>query len=88
VANHVSSEKRARQEKKRRSVNRMKVSGARSAVKTVKDALTKGDKKGALDLFKTAQSKLMKVAKTSALTKKAAARKISRLAKQIASHKA
>ncbi|MFP5459401.1 MAG: 30S ribosomal protein S20 [Bacteriovoracia bacterium] len=85
MANHKSSEKRARQDKVKRMTNKTKKASARTAVKAVRTAIVAGDKTTALDALKKAQSKLMKVAKSPALTKKAAARKISRLTKQVAS---
>ncbi len=84
MANHKSSEKRARQDKVKRMTNKVKKASARTAVKAVRDAIVKGDKTVALATLKTAQSKLMKVAKSPAMSKKTVARKISRLTKQVA----
>ncbi len=83
MANHKSSTKRAKQDIVKRMTNKMKKASARTSVKTVRDAIAKGDKKAALATLKTAQSKLMKVAKSPAMSKKAVARKISRLTKQV-----
>lgn len=84
MANHKSSTKRAKQDKVKRMTNKVKKASARTAVKAVRDAITKGDKTAALSVLKTAQSKLMKVAKSPAMHKKTVARKISRLTKQVA----
>jgi small subunit ribosomal protein S20 len=84
VANHKSSEKRAKQDKVKRMTNKVKKSSARTAVKAVREAITKGDATVAVAALKTAQSKLMKVAKSAALHKKAASRTVSRLTKQVA----
>jgi len=84
VANHQSSTKRAKQDKVKRMTNKVKKSSARTAVKSVREAIAKGDKTTALTGLKAAQSKLMKVAKSPAMSKKAVSRTISRLTKQIA----
>ena len=84
MANHQSSEKRAKQDKVKRMTNKVKKSSARTAVKSVRDAIAKGDKAVALTGLRAAQSKLMKVAKSPAMNKNAVARTISRLTKQIA----
>ncbi len=84
MANHKSSTKRARQDKQKRADNRTKVSAARTAVKAVREALVKGEKTDIVAKLRTAQSRLMKGAKTKAVAKKSAARKISRLTKQVA----
>ena len=84
MANHKSSEKRARQDKVKRMTNKVKKASARTAVKAVREAIVKGDKTTALATLRAAQSKLMKVAKSPAMSKKTVARKISRLTKQVA----
>jgi small subunit ribosomal protein S20 len=84
VANHKSSTKRAKQDKVKRMTNKVKKASARTAVKAVRDAVAKGDKTTALATLKAAQSKLMKVAKSPAMSKKTVARRISRLTKQVA----
>lgn len=83
MANHKSSEKRARQDIKKNLVNKMNESKGKSAVKKVRDALTAGDKKGAAELLKTAQAELRKLAKTGVIKANTAARKTSRLASQL-----
>lgn len=87
MANHKSSVKRAKQEKKRRMTNKTKTAKARTAVKTLRDAIAKGDKKAATTLLATAQSLLAKLAKSPAMRKKTASRKTSRLTKAVASIK-
>jgi small subunit ribosomal protein S20 len=87
VANHKSSEKRAKQETKRRMTNKMKTAKARTTVKALKEAVAKGDKATAKSLLTKAQSLLAKLAKSPAMKKKTASRKTSRLTKQVASLK-
>ncbi len=83
MANHKSSEKRAKQEKTRRMANKMKTAKARTAVKAVREAVTKGDVAEAKKLLQAAQSLLAKLAKSPAMKKETAARKTSRLTKTV-----
>jgi small subunit ribosomal protein S20 len=84
VANHKSSEKRAKQEKARRMTNKTKTAKSRTAVKALRDAVAKGDSKTAKVLLVKAQSLLAKLAKSPAMKKQTAARKTSRLTKLVA----
>ncbi len=83
MANHKSSEKRAKQDIKKNLVNKTNESKGKTAVKKVRDAITAGDKKAAALLLQTAQAELRKLAKTGVIKLNAAARKTSRLASQI-----
>lgn len=83
MANHKSSEKRARQDIKKNLVNKVNESKTKTAVKKVRDAITAGDKKAAAAVLKTAQAELRKLAKTGVIKANTAARKTSRLASQI-----
>ncbi len=83
MANHKSSEKRARQDIKKNLVNKVNESKTKTAVKKVRDAITAGDKKAAAEVLKTAQAELRKLAKTGVIKANTAARKTSRLASQI-----
>lgn len=83
MANHKSSEKRAKQDIKKNAVNKMNESKAKTAVKKVRDAITAGDKKTAASLLTAAQAELRKLAKSGVIKLNAAARKTSRLASQI-----
>ncbi len=84
MANHKSAKKRARQTIKKSAANRAKESAVKTAVKAVRDAITKKDAKTAKTLFVEAQSLINKLAKISIIKKEAAARKVSRLASQLA----
>ena len=87
MANHKSSEKRAKQDIKKNLANKTNESKGKTAVKKVRDAITAGDKKTAAELLKTAQAELRKLAKTGVIKLNTAARRTSRLATQINSLK-
>ncbi|NOT78324.1 MAG: 30S ribosomal protein S20 [Bacteriovoracaceae bacterium] len=83
MANHKSSEKRAKQDIKKNLVNKVNESKTKTAVKKVRDAITASDKKAAAATLVTAQAELRKLAKTGVIKKNTAARRTSRLATQI-----
>lgn len=84
MANHKSSEKRAKQDTNRRMVNKVKTTKTRTAIKAVKDAVAKGELAQAQEFLVKAQSLLDKLAKSPAMKKETASRKTSRLAKLVA----
>ena len=84
MATHKSAAKRAKQTIKKNTRNKAKRSDTKTAVKAVRDAIAAKDKTKALELLLAAQSKLSKLAKSSAMNWKTAARKTSRLAAQVA----
>ena len=63
--------------------NKVKTSRARTAVKSVREAVATGDLKKATELLQAAQSLLSKLAKSSAMKKETASRKVSRLTKAV-----
>ncbi|MCG6892914.1 MAG: 30S ribosomal protein S20 [Desulfobacteraceae bacterium] len=79
MANHKSALKRARQNELRRLRNRARKTRLKNATKTVRT--TVGEESAAR--LREAQSIIDKAAKTSALHRKTAARKISRLARLV-----
>lgn len=83
MANHKSSEKRARQDIKKTLVNKINESKSKTAVKKVKDAITAGDKSVAVVALQNAQSELRKLAKNGVIKANTAARRTSRLAAQL-----
>ncbi len=83
MANHKSSEKRAKQDIKKNLVNKINESKTKTAVKKVRDAITASDKKAASAALATAQAELRKLAKTGVIKKNTAARRTSRLATQL-----
>lgn len=87
MANHKSSEKRAKQDIKKTLANKVSESKAKTAVKKLRDAITAGDKTSAAELLKSAQAELRKLAKTGVIKLNTAARRTSRLATQVGSLK-
>ncbi len=79
MAQHKSAEKRARQTKKRTAVNRARRSKVRTAVKSLETAIASGDKAAATAALKKAQPALDKGVGKSAVKKRTASRKLSRL---------
>lgn len=84
MANHKSSVKRAKQEKKRRMTNKIKTAASRTTVKALREAVAKGDATTAKTLLVKAQSLIAKLAKSPAMKKQTASRKTSRLTKLVA----
>ena len=83
MANHKSSEKRAKQDIKKSLVNKTNESQMKTAVKKVRDAIAAGDKALAAEAFKAAQSEMRRLAKTGVIKLNTAARRTSRLALQL-----
>ena len=65
------------------SVNKIRKSKYKSAVKQMATYISTGKMKEAKDFLPKFHSQLMKIAKTGAIKKKTASRKISRIAKKI-----
>lgn len=82
MANHKSAEKRARQSEKKNLRNRMVKSNVKTAVKKVLSAVTEKDE-NASSVLDMAKSAIDKAAKKGVIHKRAAARKVSRLAKKL-----
>jgi small subunit ribosomal protein S20 len=83
VANHPSAEKRNRQRIKRTLRNRAVKSAVRTQIKDVRAAIAAKDPQAAKDALEQATKALDKAAGKGALPKKAASRKVSRLAAQV-----
>ncbi len=79
MANHVSSEKRARQTEVRRLRNRANMSAMKTAVKKVLDAVQKKDFSEMSTLLRNAQSIIAKTRQKGSIHKNNMARRISRL---------
>ncbi len=79
MANHVSSLKRARQTVVRTEVNRANRSRVRSALRSMREALTSGDRAAAQAQFRLTVSALDKAVQKSVLHKNTASRYKSRL---------
>ena len=85
MANIRSAIKRNRQNKKRRVHNRVFRGSARTQVRKARDAIVAGEKKMAVEEVKQAIIKLDRVAAKGIIHKNNAARRKSRLMKQLAS---
>ena len=79
MPNTSSAKKALRQDEKRSKRNLVVKKTYKVAVKTAKEAITKGE--SATDLIRTPQKTLAKAAKEGVIKKNTASRKISRLAK-------
>jgi|TARA_B110000444_G_scaffold57486_1_gene53566 small subunit ribosomal protein S20 len=82
MPNTKSAIRRVRRINKQTSVNRLRKSKYRSAIKKMEDLIKSGEKEKIKKFFSEFQSILMQVAKTGAINKKTAARKISRISKK------
>ena len=83
MPNTKSAIRRVRRVKKQTSVNRVRKSKYKSAVKQMESLVKKGDKKKVKEFFPKFQSILMQVAKSGVVNKKTASRKISKISKKI-----
>lgn len=83
MANHKSSEKRARQTIRKNKTNTARKSTVRTHEKSLTKALEAKDAKTLPALLKEFTSEMMKAAKTGAFKKETAARRISRLSKRV-----
>ena len=88
MAHSLQSKKRAKQNTKRKTTNRARKSQVKTQIKHLETALENGNVEAAGEQFKLVTQKLDKTASTSTMHKKTAARKKSRLAKQLNSLKA
>ena len=83
MPNTASAIRRVRRVIKQTTVNRLRKSKYRAAVKKMEDLIKTGDKNKIKSYFSDFQSILMKVAKTGTVNKKTASRKISKISKKI-----
>ena len=83
MPNTKSAIRRVRRVKKQTSVNRVRKSKYKSAIKHMETLIKKADKKKVKQYFPLFQSILMQVAKKGVINKKTAARKISKVSKKI-----
>ena len=79
MANHVSSLKRARQTVKKTEINRANKSQVRGSLRSLREALTKGDAKAAQEQYKKTVSALDKSVQKGILHDNTASRYKSRL---------
>ena len=87
VAHSLSAKKRVRQNAKRKTINRARKSQVKTQIKRFQAVLDAGDAEKAAEQYKLVVKKLDKTAATSTMHKRTAARKKSRLARQLNSLK-
>jgi len=83
MPNTASAIRRVRRIAKQTTVNRLRKSKYKAAVKKMEDLIKDGDKSKIKNFYSDFQSILMKVVKTGTINKKTASRKISRISKKI-----
>jgi small subunit ribosomal protein S20 len=83
MANHFSALKRARQTTKRTARNRAKASQLRTALRSLRESLEKGDKTAAGDTYKQTVSALDKAIQKGVLHQNTASRYKSRLSARL-----
>ena len=83
MANTKSAKKAARQTVRRTAANKMRRSRMRSYARKVEEAIDSGDKAAAAAARKEAEPVIARTAQKGLLHRKAASRKISRLAKRV-----
>jgi small subunit ribosomal protein S20 len=88
VAHSLQAKKRARQNAKRKTINRARKSQVKTQIKHFETALSEGNVEAASEQYRLVTKKLDKTAATSTMHKKTAARKKSRLAKRLNALKA
>ena len=87
MPNTKSAVRRTKRTQLQASVNRIRKSKYKSAIKEMSAYLTAGDIKNAKSFLPKYHSQLMKIAKTGVINKKTASRKISRVTRRINSSK-
>tara|TARA_B110000438_G_scaffold174441_1_gene166675 strand:+ start:417 stop:680 length:264 start_codon:yes stop_codon:yes gene_type:complete len=87
MPNIQSSIRRTKRTKIQTQVNRLRKSKYKSAIKKMSSYINSGKIKEAQKFMPEFHSQLMKVAKTGAITKQTASRKISRISKKIKNKK-
>jgi len=88
VVHSLQAKKRAKQNTKRRTINRARKSQVKTQIKHLEAAVEKVDVEAATEQYRLLTKKLDKTASTTTMHKKTAARKKSRLAKRLNTLKA
>jgi small subunit ribosomal protein S20 len=83
MANTKSAKKAARQTVRRTAANKMRRSRMRSYARKVEEAIASGDKAAAAAALKEAEPVIARTAQKGLVHRKAASRKVSRLAKRV-----
>jgi small subunit ribosomal protein S20 len=83
MANTKSAKKAARQTNRRTEVNKARRTRLRSSVRKVEEAIASGDKNAAAAALKAAEPVIVRTGQVGVVHRKAASRKVSRLAKRV-----
>lgn len=83
MAHTRQAEKRIRQNQRRALVNGARRNRVRTHVRSVEEAIARGDRAAALVALRAAEPELMRGAQKGAIEKRAASRKVSRLSLRI-----
>lgn len=83
MANHASAEKRARQNVKRRMINRVRKSEMRTAIKSVLAAVDEGNADAASAALKSAVSLIDRAGQKKVIHRNQASRRVSRLTAKV-----
>jgi small subunit ribosomal protein S20 len=84
MANTTSAKKATRKIARRTAVNKSRRTQMRGSVRTVEEAIAKGDRDAAIKAMLQAEPELMRAAQRNIIHKNNASRKVSRLTHQIA----
>ncbi|WP_316214869.1 30S ribosomal protein S20 [Bradyrhizobium sp. SZCCHNR2035] len=84
MANTTSAKKATRKIARRTIINKSRRTQMRGAVRSVEEAIAKGDREAALQAMTRAEPQLMRAAQRNIIHKNSASRKVSRLSHQIA----
>jgi small subunit ribosomal protein S20 len=84
MANTTSAKKATRKIARRTIINKSRRTQMRGSVRTVEEAIKRGDRNAAIKAMVSAEPELMKAAQRNIIHKNTASRKVSRLAHQIA----
>jgi small subunit ribosomal protein S20 len=83
MANIRSAAKAARKAKRREAINTARKSRVRTHVRKVEEAIASGDAKAAAEALRAAQPEIIRGANKRIMHKRAASRKVSRLARRV-----
>ncbi len=83
MAIHKSAKKRIRRNARRATYNKSRVSEMRGGIRKIEEAIKSGDSKKAQEALKAAQPSIHRTAGKNIISKKNAARKLSRLSTRI-----
>jgi len=83
MANHLSAQKRARQTERRTTRNRANTSSLRTQLRDLREAIAKGDKPAAEQMYRETVSALDKAIQKGTLHENTASRYKSRLGKHV-----